>query len=204
MAIPNAADGPKVVIKSEEQRFVLGEVYSPMHVDTDQEAMTPHEIRRMAHKFLMSGRVTKVDVGHDQTDSGCLVAESFIARKDDPDGFIAGSWVLGVYVLPDHLWEAVKKGELNGFSFFGAAKRVPTKVRVEVARKMVGQTEESTQGGLIPRHFHEVELEFGKDGRIIPGETLKAMGHKHAVLRATATENILEHSHRLILIENTS
>lgn len=198
----SATNGPKVVIKSEEQRFVMAEVYSPLHVDTDQEAMTPDEIRRMAHKFLMSGRVTKIDVQHDQQESGCLVAESFVARKGDPDGFIAGSWVIGVYVLPDHLWKQVKKGELNGFSFFGSAKRVATKVQVEVARKMVGVTERNVQGGLLPPHEHEVGLEFGENGRIIPGETMETLGHKHEVFRATATEPKLEHSHRLILIEN--
>jgi hypothetical protein len=192
-----------VVIKSDEERFVLGEVYSPLHVDTDQEAMTPDEIQKMGHRFLMEGRVGKIDVQHDLKESGCLVAESFIARKSDPDGFIEGSWVLGVYILPDTLWAKVKKGELNGFSFFcRRAKRVEAEVEVEVARRMIGVTEKSLAGGLLPEHDHGVDLRFDGNGRIVPGETLESMGHWHQVLKATATESTMEHSHRLVLIEN--
>jgi len=192
----------RIVIKSEEERLVYGEVYSPLHVDTDTEAMTKDEIRRMAHRFLMSGRVNKIDVAHNKKESGCLVAESFIAKKNDPDGFIEGSWVLGVYVLPDQLWEAVKKGELNGFSFGGPANKVPAEVIVEVVRKMEGETELSMDGGLLPPHKHDVVLSFSEDGRIIAGQTEQALGHSHEVLRATSTEETLEHSHRLVIIEN--
>ena len=197
------AIGPQksLVIKSEEERLVYGEVYSPLHVDTDTEAMTKDEIRHMAHRFLTSGRVNKIDVGHNGEESGCLVAESFIARKNDPDGFIEGSWVLGVYVLPDQLWDAVKKGELNGFSFYGMAGRVPAEVEVETVRKMAGVTELSTDD-VLPPHQHDVTLFFDSDGRIIAGETEVALGHKHQVLHATATEKTLEHSHRLVLVEN--
>jgi hypothetical protein len=198
-----AVHNPKVVIKSEEERFVLGEVYSPLHVDTDVEAMTPDEIRKMAHKFLASGRTNRIDVQHDLKESGCFVAESFVARKNDPDGFLAGSWVLGVYVLPDKLWAQVKKGELNGFSFFATkAKRVAATVEVEVARRMIGKTEMSVDNGFLPPHDHEVDLRFDENGRIVPGMTRENFGHKHDVSRATATDPALEHSHRLVLIEN--
>jgi len=190
-----------IVIKSEDERLVYGEVYSPLHVDTDTEAMTRDEIRRMAHRFLASGRVNKIDVQHDREESGCVVAESFIAKANDPDGFIDGSWVLGVYVLPDDLWDAVKKGEINGFSFYGAVDKVPTEVMVEVTKKMEGETEKSIAGAL-PEHSHQVTLFFGDNGRIIAGQTEVAMGHSHEVLRATATEKALGHSHRLVTIEN--
>ena len=83
-----------------------------MHVDTDGEAMTANEIQKMAHGFLAAGRTDKIDVGHNLKESGCVVVESFLARKGDADGFINGAWVLGVKVLPDELWEAVKTGEL--------------------------------------------------------------------------------------------
>jgi hypothetical protein len=193
----------KIVIKSDERRLVFGEVYSPLHVDTDKEAMTKAEIEAMAHRFLISGRVNKIDVGHDRVESGCLVAESFVARKNDPDGFIEGAWVMGVYVLPDDLWDAVKKGELNGFSFSGSAERVPTEVVVEMTRKIEGETEKSVDDEMIPPHSHPLMLSFSDNGRVAPGQfTEEAMGHRHPVERATATEKELGHSHRLVIIEN--
>ena len=51
---------PKIVIKSEDERLVYGEVYIPLHVDTQGEAMTAEEIRKMAHDFLMSGKVNRL------------------------------------------------------------------------------------------------------------------------------------------------
>jgi len=192
----------RIVVKSEEKRLVLAEVYSPLHVDTDNEAMTADEIEKTAYAFLASGKVRRIDVQHDKKESGCLVVESFLARKSDPDGFIEGSWVLGVKVLPDDLWQKVLSGELNGFSFMAAVEREPRKVVVRVARKMLGETEMSAKG-LLPPHFHEMELDFGPDGRLNPGqETDESFGHRHIVNRATATEKSLEHSHRIILIEN--
>lgn len=191
----------KVVIKSDEQRLVYGEVYSPLHIDTDGEAMTAESIQKMAHSFVADGLTDKVDVQHNYEESGCLVVESFIARKDDPDGFLEGSWVLGVKITED-LWPEVKKGELNGFSFAGNAKQVPVEAKVTTARRLVGDTEKSESGGLIPEHFHGVMIEFDDAGRIVPGESGEAVGHSHKILYATATEKTLEHSHRLIIIDN--
>jgi len=189
-----------VVIKSEEKRLVYGEVYSPLHVDTDMETMTAEDIQSAAHAFLASGRVNKIDVGHNGVESGCLVVESFIARKQDPDGFIEGAWVLGVQVTPQY-WEQVKTGELNGFSFAGSVEKVPVVATVVVARKMMGRTELSSKG-LLPPHDHSVEIDFSENGRVLAGKTGKTLEHSHAVNRATATDRELDHSHRLILIEN--
>jgi len=140
--------GRKIVVKSDDRRLVFGEVYSPLHVDTDTEAMTAAEIEAMAHRFLISGRTDKIDVGHNGMESGCQVCESYIAKANDADGFVEGAWVLGVYVLPDDLWQAVKSGELNGFSFAGAVGRVPAEAVVEVTRKLEGETEKSIEDAL--------------------------------------------------------
>lgn len=192
-----------LVVKSEEKRLVYGEVYSPLHVDTDGEAMTADEIEKMAHSFLERGLTTQIDVGHNQKESGCAVVESFIARKEDPDGFIDGAWVMCVRVTPE-LWVDVKKGELNGFSFMGSATRVPVETTVSVAERMTGDTEKSDNSGLLPEHSHPVEIAF-KEGRIVPGETLPMLGHVHKIAGATATlpafpDSPMEHSHRLIMI----
>jgi hypothetical protein len=192
----------KIVVKSEERRLVYGEVYAPMQIDTDGEAMTAAEIEKMAHSFLVKGNVNKIDVQHNYTESGCCIVESFIARKNDPDGFLEGSWVLGVKVGPDEIWNAVKKGELNGFSFAGGVNAKRVYATVTVARRIVGKVEKSDPGGLLPPHGHEVDVEFDADGNVISGSTSMDFGHEHPVLRTTATEKAMEHSHRMILIEN--
>ena len=191
----------RVVLKSEEKRLVYGEVYSPYHIDTDGEAMTPDEIERMAHSFMMNGDCRKIDVSHNYQESGCIIVESFIARKNDSDGFLEGSWVLGVKVLPDDLWLQVKKGELNGFSFAGGVNKQKVKVKVQEVRKLEGTTEKST-GGLLPEHSHKIDLRFDETGNIIASKTSEDFGHSHDVLKATATESAFDHSHRMILIEN--
>ncbi len=191
----------RVVIKSESERLVYGEVYAPLQVDTDEEAMTADEIKKMAHSFMMDGFTSKIDVQHSQAESGCLIVESFLARKNDPDNFIEGSWVLGVKVLPDELWEAIQKGELNGFSFGGSVPNKETvTVTVSITKRMVGSCEKSEDGGLLPAHDHSIDIEFDSDGKVVKGETSLDLGHKHPILRTTATEESMDHSHRLILI----
>jgi len=200
----NDAEQPKrkIVIKSEEERLVFGEVYVPLHVDTHGEAMTSEEIKRMAYDFLSTGKVNKVDVQHDLQVSGCKVVESFLARKNDPDGFIEGAWVLGVKVIPDEIWEQVKKGELNGYSWYGTRAQIPVKAAVLMTTKMDGETEDSMEGGLLPVHRHNLSLTFDLDGRIIPTITGVSLEHVHDVVKATATNEALGHSHRLVVMED--
>lgn len=172
-----------------------------MQIDTDGEAMTSAEIEKMAHTFLAKRGVDKIDVSHNQVESGCIVVESFIARKNDPDGFLEGSWVLGVYVPNDEQWEAIKKGDLNGFSFQGGVHKEKVRAVVTTTKQMVGETEKSAEG-LLPPHNHQLNLFFGMEGKILSGVTSEELSHFHEVLKATATEEAMEHSHRLVLIEN--
>ena len=195
-----AMSSKRVVIKSDEKRLVFAEVYAPLHVDTDGECMTAEEVEKAAHGFLASGRVNNIDVSHNTEPSGCLVVESFIARKSDPDGFVEGSWVLGVKVLPDEIWTAIKSGELNGFSFYGSVQKVSARATVVTAKKITGFTEPSTTEGMLPPHSHALSLELNEDGRVVLGKTVQSLGHTHEVLRFTATERAMEHSHRMILI----
>lgn len=192
----------KIVIKSEAERLVYGEVYAPLQIDTDGEAMLASDIKKMAHDFLASGRVNKIDVQHCLEESGCLVVESFLARVGDPDGFLDGAWVLGVKVIPDDLWAMVLSGELNGFSFYGPVIPVPVQATVQMTKSLVGTTEQSSDEGLLPPHEHPLDLQFTLDGKVVPALTGVALGHRHVVMRTTATEMEMEHAHRMILIEN--
>lgn len=102
-----------------EKRLVYAEVYMPDVEDAHGHQMTREEIEKMAHGFMKSGRTSMIDVQHDnQTDYGCYMVESFIARDSDPD-YMPGSWVACVKVENDEIWRAIKSGELTGFSFEG-------------------------------------------------------------------------------------
>lgn len=193
-------DKKNMVIKSDEERFVLGEVYAPFHVDSQGEAITVDEIRKMAHNFLKSGKVNKIDINHNYEESGCVVVESFIVRNDDDiDGFRKGAWVAGVNVLPDILWNKIKKGDFNGFSFGGKALSTPIDAIVLVAKKAIGETTESLNDNVVPIHFHKVNLTLDENGNILNGIVEEYAGHTHEITKVSATENTLGHNHRLIL-----
>lgn len=189
---------PKILIKSEEERLVFGEVYSPMDVDSQGEAMTAEEIKKAAYNFLSKGIPSNIDENHNGISTGCTVVESFLARKEDPDGFIEGSWVIGVYVAPDDQWEKVKSGELNCFSFAGAGQTFALKALVELPVSGEGETEDSTDG-VLPPHSHKLSMKFDADGKVKPGVTEEELGHSHNFSRVSATEAVFEHSHRIVI-----
>lgn len=191
-----------LVIKDEKQQIVYGEVYSPFRLDTDEEAMTVEDIALMAQRFMADHFVNKIDIEHDGVESGCEVIRSFIAMKNDPDGYVQGAWVLGVKVHPKPVWDLVMKGELNGFSFYGAVDRVPATAVVQMVEQIYGETEKS-EDGLLPPHVHKCEIVYGDNGKPLPNQfTEVTLEHKHLVAFSTATENELDHGHRLSIIEN--
>jgi DNA adenine methylase len=110
-----------------DERFVLGIVLEPEVVDAQGDIYSPEEIRKAAHLFMQEfgglGLMHRIQV-NDQV----KVLESFLAPTDFELGGITvkkGTWMLGVRVLSDALWEQVKSGALTGFSIGGSARRVP-------------------------------------------------------------------------------
>lgn len=192
----------RAVIKSEEERFVLGEVYFQLEEDTQGDFMTGDEVRKLAHKFLMYGLTDKIDRSHDREVSGNLVCESFIVRgKDDPDGFREGAWVLGAYILNDNDWERVKSGEFNGWSWSGRAEDELVRVVADQPVRMVGETEPfPAVADKSEQHSHSVDVSFDSQGNLIPTWTGPGPdGHRHIINKTTATQSEADHSHRLVM-----
>ena len=107
----------------EKKQIVFGEVYVPNRRDTDGNFMTAETIEKMAHDFMMNKRNSQISKSHDgNTNKGCVV-ESFIAKEGDPD-FIAGSWVVGVYVPDAEIWKSIEQGKLTGFSIEGVGELI--------------------------------------------------------------------------------
>lgn len=190
-------DDPFYALKAdEEHQVVYGVVYAPNRVDTDWEAMTAEEIQKMAWNFLAKHREENIDLQHSLEKSGCVVVESFVVREGDPD-FPEGAWVLGT-LCPDDIWERVKSGEFNGYSFYGGVEKYPAKVLLEVAKQIAGITEKSTVD-ILPEHEHTFIVNLDNKARIVSGKTDIVLIHSHIIKKGTATEFDMDHNHRVFL-----
>jgi len=134
---------PDWVKKADEDlQIVWAEVYVPYVVDADGDFATPEQIREMSYDFVSKGQLGEIDVQHDgKTDRGLQIVETFIARDDDTL-FIQGSWVVGIHVPHPETWEAVKKGDLNGFSMEAYLWGDSKTVTVELPPMLEGRTQE--------------------------------------------------------------
>ena len=190
--------GSRVKKVDDELQIVWAEVYVPGVVDVDGDFMSEESIRTMAYNFIESKKVDHIDVMHDNNLYGCSAVETFIARKGDPD-FIEGSWVLGVHIPHSVIWNMVKKGELNGFSFQARAKRKPTDMEVDLPAVVKGDTSE-TEG-----HTHKFEAQYDEEGAFVGGKTDNIDGHSHLIVRGTRTEpplgDIDGHTHRFCAVD---
>ena len=189
---------PELVIKDADRHIVMGAVYVPNSVDSDGEFMAEEDVRKAAYEFLATGKVSKIDVMHNFEESGCMVVESFIARKGDPDFTTPGTWVMGVEITDDTIWSDVKSGKINGFSFAGLVHKQKIIAEVEVTKSLSGITEKSLID-IVPEHDHEFSLFFNDNGRIISGKTDNKLGHDHVIVASDATEKALDHAHRITL-----
>lgn len=113
-----------------EKRLVYGVVLEPNVVDSQNEWERPETIERTAHLFLAKyNEETELGHQHATFDIRAEVVESYIAPQDlDFDGELTaenvirkGSWVLVVHITDDELWQAVKDGDITGFSIGGVA-----------------------------------------------------------------------------------
>lgn len=114
-----------------EERFVLGVVLEPEVVDKQNDIYSAEEIRNAAHRFMADYR--QIGFMHDEKigalgEQKVKILESYIAPTDLDFGgekVKKGAWLLGVRVLDDGLWAAVKSGDLSAFSIGGDAIRRP-------------------------------------------------------------------------------
>lgn len=178
----------------EDQRVVFGEVYAPFVLDTWGELMLPEDVTKLAHRFMQMSLGGAVDTMHDERPNGSFVLESFIARENDPD-YTTGAWVLGVKVIDENIWSAIRTGKLSGYSFQGLVKKLPAVIEIDVLKDNVGITE---PGG-SDDHVHLFLLELDDDGRVMAGRTTTDNGHSHLVMGGTATDPANGHSHRIFI-----
>jgi len=112
------------IIKGDRQ-IVYGVVSEPGTIDLQGDRLSESEIRKACHKFMQtSQKINKEHEGPAKAD----IIESYIAPTDFRCGgqtVKKGSWVMAVKVQDPDLWQAVKKGEITGFSIAGQGERTP-------------------------------------------------------------------------------
>lgn len=178
-----------------DRRIVYAEVYAPNTLDTYGEFMLPEHVEEMAHKFMSLDLANVIDTNHDNVPNGSYPIESYIARADDPD-YAEGAWVLGVKIPTEEIWDAVIRGDLNGFSFEARVNLVEYDVEVSVIRDHIGETR--TIKGVDHEHLFLVQV--NDKGLVVRGKTSPGPdGHVHMITHATMTQKTDNHSHRFDL-----
>ncbi len=110
---------------AEDKRIVFGVVLEPDSVDSQGDTISPDEIENAAHLWL--ARFQNRGLMHKKIVNGKMdIYESYVAPVDmviDENKVKKGTWLVMYYVKDDTLWEAIKSGELTGFSMGGFARR---------------------------------------------------------------------------------
>jgi site-specific DNA-adenine methylase len=144
-ALEKAGAGRITLFKTDEERYVLGVVLEPtdgkdgaeLKPDSQKDIYSKSEVRQAAHRFMEEFR--NVGLMHRTLVNGRVkILESFVVpegtggfKLTDPDGVVQkvqeGTWLLGLRIADDALWEQVKSGALGGLSIGGSARRVPSR-----------------------------------------------------------------------------
>ena len=190
----------KIEKTDEVNKVVKGVVYCAGQVDTDGETMTIEDVQKSCWNFLALRKEKNIDIQHDWQESGCYVVESYMTEKEDTN-FPEHSWVMAVKCTDD-IFDKVIKGDLNGFSFGGYSTKYTQRVLLEVAKQIIGETEDNLNKDIIPAHKHNFIIWYNNKGGIEKGVTDTVFDHQHTITMGTATSVEAGHSHRVDINED--
>ena len=108
-----------IVEKSSPERKVTGIVYKPNEVDLQGDFMSAEAIEKMADSFME--KYQNIDKSHDYESKVGAVLASYCAPVDfelEGTPIAKGTWLLTTRV-DDETFEAIEKGEFNGYSIGG-------------------------------------------------------------------------------------
>lgn len=113
------------ILKTGEERYVLGIVLEPETVDAQRDIYSAPEVREAAHRFMADFQ--NVGLMHREVVTGRVkILESYVAPAGfelDGTSVKKGTWLLAVRIVDDGLWQEIKTGGLTGFSIGGSAVR---------------------------------------------------------------------------------
>jgi len=145
-----------IVSKNLERRLITGPVLIPDEPDHDGDVISKEKIEEVAHEWMLKYRNT--DLQHTLNNVAYPV-ESFISKEEKVMENIngeevtipAGSWMLTSKVQDDDTWEAVKSGELRGYSIMGVPKSAVVKGQdVAMKRTTLADIENSGYDWVVP------------------------------------------------------
>lgn len=121
----------RVLKADQEERYILGIVLEPLKemgkADSQGDTYSAEEVRKAAYTFMEE--FGNLGEQHQKYINGRVkIRENWITRDDSViNGQVvkAGTWLLGVHVIDDDLWDAVKEGKFTGFSIGGYATTTP-------------------------------------------------------------------------------
>lgn len=110
-----------IVKQDSTHHNVFGVVTKPMVRASDGIRFSKEAIQRAAHNFLAKYRT--IGYRHQQ-EADAYPIESYITMQDmgDPqgEGYIpVGSWIIGVHVNSQEIWQEIEEGKIKGFSLGG-------------------------------------------------------------------------------------
>lgn len=110
-----------------DERYVLGIVLEPETVDSQSDIYSEEEIRKTAHKFMQDFK--NIGYMHKSIiNDKVKIVETYLSPVDfemNGQPVKKGTWLLGVKIMDDGLWQEVKTGKLTAFSMGGSAIRKP-------------------------------------------------------------------------------
>lgn len=119
------------VFKTSEERIVIGVVLEPTKEmdkpDSQGDIYSAAEVQKAAYKFMEEFQVIGLQHQSNVSDK-VKVLLNWVTLEDttiNGQEVKAGTWLMGVRVADDQLWEGVKKGDITGFSIGGFATSTP-------------------------------------------------------------------------------
>lgn len=195
MDAPEAISANYRITKAfDEKQIVVGQVYAPDTLDSHGHYMSAADLEEVAHQFLADGLTTSIDVQHDNITVDAVIVESFIARKGDPD-FEEGSWVAATKINDPAVWQMVKDGQINGYSFEILTYRHDTVVEIEFSTWYYGFTDPDPHD----KHEHPFIVHLDANGEIVWGQTGPGSdgSPSHTISKSNVTDKVDNHLHRI-------
>lgn len=146
----------KLAEVNNEKRMLYGPALIPnkeiLRIDAEMNeyyiVFDEETIYQCAHAFLKKNLQHAHTIEHEYAITGCTVVESWIVQDATSDkatamGFDlpAGTWMLGVKVDDDSVWNEVKSGMIKGFSIEGMFTEVDANLSASVETLILQELE---------------------------------------------------------------
>lgn len=114
----------QLVSEESEERYVLGPVLIPNHLDLNGTMFPERIVRKTAHDFMTKYQTNKFMHMLGLREEDVNIVESYILQSDSTINGVdykKGTWMMGIIVHNNTIWNYIKEGKIRGFSIGGRA-----------------------------------------------------------------------------------